>query len=355
MTTSTATRDGIAAFAASVRDALADLPAEELDELTDGLEADLTERAADRGAELGDPVAYAEELRAAAGYPPRAARSHLGDALPNLRSLPHEMVRRFNALRAENPAVCAVVAFAMSLRPVWWIARAWAAYYIVGTIAGGPYRGFTGIPSNGFAWLLLLGLVVLSVQFGRGRWLRREGARAVFLVASGVLALALPFLVAGATQDADNLATAYYGDGGATYGPQSLTNSNGEAISNIYAYDAEGNPIDQVQLFDQNGNPLNATSDTDGLWLDAPDGSGMMFVANGDVPGRAGWNVFPLAHVNSWSDYEDDGKFDDTEVSPATFPFDFVKALASSEPPTDELTPEAAPTPLASPEATTAP
>ena len=41
MTTSTHTSDDVAAFAAAVRDALADLPREEVDDLTDGLEGDL--------------------------------------------------------------------------------------------------------------------------------------------------------------------------------------------------------------------------------------------------------------------------------------------------------------------------
>jgi hypothetical protein len=45
------------AFAAEVRLALADLPADEVEALTDGLEADLAERVAERGDELGDPVA----------------------------------------------------------------------------------------------------------------------------------------------------------------------------------------------------------------------------------------------------------------------------------------------------------
>jgi len=47
MTTMTATDPAIEEFATAVRAALGDLPADEVDDLTDGLEADLTERAAD--------------------------------------------------------------------------------------------------------------------------------------------------------------------------------------------------------------------------------------------------------------------------------------------------------------------
>src|ERR1700709_2176140 len=57
-------------FARAVRAALADLPADEVDDLTDGLEADLAERAADEESpDFGDPTDYANELRSAAGLP----------------------------------------------------------------------------------------------------------------------------------------------------------------------------------------------------------------------------------------------------------------------------------------------
>ena len=64
MTTTVPTE--IASFAASVRAELADLPAEEVEELTEGLEADLAEAfREDLARELGDPSAYAAELRTA--------------------------------------------------------------------------------------------------------------------------------------------------------------------------------------------------------------------------------------------------------------------------------------------------
>lgn len=71
-----------AAFAAAVRERLSDLPTDEVDELLDGLQGDLTERlaeSADAGdvgtGELGDPEAYADELRQAAGLPSGAMRT----------------------------------------------------------------------------------------------------------------------------------------------------------------------------------------------------------------------------------------------------------------------------------------
>ena len=62
----------VRAFVARVREHLGDLDAEEQQELTIGLEADLTDLVAERGPEaLGDPVVYARELRTAAGHPPK--------------------------------------------------------------------------------------------------------------------------------------------------------------------------------------------------------------------------------------------------------------------------------------------
>jgi hypothetical protein len=310
-----------------VRTALADLPPDDLDELTDGLEADLAERAADAGEDLGDPVAYAQELRAAAGYPPRSARSHLGDTLPNLRTLPQELRRRWDELLAHRSLIASVVSFFVALRPVWWMFRGAAAYALLAS--------FLGI--NGLHWWPVgVASVVLSVQAGRGRMAGRAWVRWLNRAVSAVVLIATPFLLGWALNAWNNAMYPVYEE---TWYPQSL-NVGGMQIDNIYAYDAAGEPIDQVQLFDQNGDPLNLTTDTSAGFLGTQDGS--MVVPSGDVPGRAGWNVYPLAHANDWSDYEDDGKLDDTEISDATFPFPTVKPLAGypTEPEVAQETPD---------------
>lgn len=55
-------------FAEAVRAQLADLPADEVDDLVEGLVGDLSDQAADHGGQidLGDPAAFAQELRDAA-------------------------------------------------------------------------------------------------------------------------------------------------------------------------------------------------------------------------------------------------------------------------------------------------
>ena len=63
--------DRIRAFADVVRAHLDDLPRDEVDEIVEGLTSDLAEQAAegDGALDLGDPAAYAAELRSAAEMP----------------------------------------------------------------------------------------------------------------------------------------------------------------------------------------------------------------------------------------------------------------------------------------------
>ncbi|CAN5590304.1 hypothetical protein BH09ACT4_BH09ACT4_21160 [soil metagenome] len=334
----------VATFATAVRAALSDLPPDDLDELTEGLEADLTERAAEPGAdELGDPIAYAEELRAAAGYPPRSARSHLGDALPDLRSLPQELRRRWEVLLRTRPLIASAVEFFVALRPVWWVLRGLAAHVLLAS--------FVGFGGTNF-WPLAVVLVVLSVQVGRGRMSGKTWVRWITRAVSAVVIVAAPFLLAwGATQV--NLAMSggdYYEP--EVYYPQQLT-FDGNPVFNVFAYDADGNPIDQVQLYDQNGNTLNLVGEENSSIDDA---TGGLAVPNGDVPGRAGWNVYPLGSVSYQSLDEFGNVGDATPVVPSP-PFATVKPLSGHGQalPITDGAPVAAPVAAPSPAPSTAP
>ena len=74
--------EDVRAYVRAVRAWLGDLPADEVEDLTAGMEADLAERAAESGGPLGgllgQPEAYAAELRSAAGLPPRVERGGAG-------------------------------------------------------------------------------------------------------------------------------------------------------------------------------------------------------------------------------------------------------------------------------------
>ena len=65
--------DDVATYVREVQAELADLPKDDVDDLTGGMEADLSELAAESGGDLvgrlGSPKLYAAELRSAAGLP----------------------------------------------------------------------------------------------------------------------------------------------------------------------------------------------------------------------------------------------------------------------------------------------
>lgn len=319
--TTTLTPD-IAAFATTVRAELSDLAPDEIDDLTDGLEADLAERLEDTPSEgLGDPAVYAAELRAAAGHPPRSAWAHVGgrgaqSALAEFRAELADWRERWASFLARRPGLTAIVAFLVALRPVWWVFRG----VIVGTLVLSAFGQGWSLPRSAIGWLVTLAAVVVSVQFGRERWLPKGWMRGALAVVNVFLAISAPFIAATAlsgwnatVERVDQL------DQSAWY-PQDGLLLDGVPVDNVFAYDAAGNPIDQVQLFDANGNPLDLFGTKPDPWLYGPDGS--MLVGSPDVAGRAGWNVYPLGHV---ADLGEDGSPD--RITPAEFPFDSVKPL----------------------------
>jgi hypothetical protein len=311
----------IAAFATAVRAQLADLSPDEIDDLTDGLEADLAESVADRPNEnFGDPSVYAAELRAAAGHQPRAAHSHIGGTgiLPDLRSIPRILRARWRALLERRPILAGAVAMLATLRPVWWVLRgAVLAILLLSPVVGGSY----GAPMNGWMWLAVLAGVVVSVQVGRGIWLRGRSAKRAVIAANAVVIIAAPLLAATILGAVNNMYNAYYWEStpsisdGLTY--------NGVNVGNIYAYDAEGNPIERVQLFDQFGEPLNLAGDPGQEWTIGP--HDVPVVPSGDVPGRTGWNVYPLSELTT-SPFAPEADLSD--VREPKFPFPVVKPLS---------------------------
>ena len=230
--------DDVRAYVGAVRAWLGDLPPEEVEDLTAGMEADLAERAAESGgtlgALLGQPEAYAAELRSAAGLPPRWVP--VGPATPgpgSLRSLRasiresgDDALRRFPWLR--------------DLRPSWWLARGAVAGWVVQSVLG---------TSN---WLLPLVGAAVSFWIGRRTAAGRlpSGSRGL-LTAGNALAivLLLPAMVALLSSGGDDEAM------GPAYAPSGLS-TNGETVQNLYAYDAAGNRLEDVRLFDQNGQPV---------------------------------------------------------------------------------------------------
>ncbi|MBP2457207.1 hypothetical protein ABID70_002732 [Clavibacter michiganensis] len=278
----------IRAFAAAVRARLADLDPEDVDDLTGGLEADLQEEAADHdGAlELGDPVRYADELRSSAGLPERTVDTDAASPLHQLRDRVRERAGELHARIRANRELSAILDLLIVFRPVWWLLRAWAGYQMLAIVVLGSLRV---LPTDPISWTVLIVLTVISVQWGLGRWARSRPARTLRTAVSAVTAVVLVALIPSMLNE---LAVRGYDDAGSAY-PTSYEQPglslDGEQVTNLFAYDAEGDLLDRVQLFDQDGDPLTTIGSyaTDGLATDPTTGESV-------APSDGAWNVFPL-------------------------------------------------------------
>jgi hypothetical protein len=334
----------IASFVAAVRAQLDDLSADEVTELTGGLEADLTDALAAEGdtpaQRYGDPAEYARELRAAAGLPARSGfrpdpetsaekwrRFLFG---PSWRSLPPQAVYReaSQALQGQ-PWWPAVRDFLIVLRPAWWVLRAWLAVQLLMMAAG---TGDQLIRGGVAGFLLLIGAVVISVELGRRSPLPQAWQR-VLITAGNVLAVIALLPVAAASG-----AHAYYSSGDSS-SPSGLS-VDGTPVNNVFPYDSQGRPLTGVQLYDQDGHPLEIgegarsySNDVTGAYGDLLPGTGP------GTPPR--WNVFPMqAKI-----LDDAGNYGPPEQPPA--PFSAVPPLIAAPTPTTIATANPTATPTA--------
>lgn len=333
-----------AEFAAAVREHLSDLPPEELDELLDGLQADLVERLGDGdggggsgdgsgdgsggggGGDLGDPGAYAEELRQAAGLPPReeaaqGRRRSLREALSATRA---EAAERFRRFWDASPPRRAVRDFAVSLRPVWWVARGLVLAWVLLSLLGMAYLSLP-------ATALVLALILLSVQWGRGAW---APARWLVWLRRAANAAAILLLLPAVSVVLNQVAAPRYIEAGPSYQP-GLT-QNGAQIENIFAYDCAGRPLDGVQLFDQGGRPITTLLGelADGAqpapgWDEAAQRN-IFYLRSGLVTMPETWNVFPLREARL--DPTDDWTRAEQRAEAADPPFAEIPSLGSGCP-----------------------
>jgi len=273
-------------FASAVRHELHDLGPDVIDELTDGLEADLTDSLAD-GGELGDPVEYAAELRAAAGLDPRGRGTRTSDIDAAARAAIAELRSEAAGFVAKHPLVRGVVEFFVSLRPVWWVLRGLAVFALLNA----PTMSL--VPQSEIWWIPLVGILVVSVQWGRGHWLPWRWSRPAVIVISVISLLVLPVVLANTANIASQRYEIY---------PEPMYDGvmlNGQQVTNIFAYGADGSALTDVRLFDQNGEPLAVVPETwDAQYnYDYMSGDEVIYVPSNEVAGTTGWNVYPLATV----------------------------------------------------------
>ncbi|KAA1427615.1 hypothetical protein [Nocardioides antri] len=292
-------RPEVAAFVEDVRRRLADLDEETRDELTGGLEADLSDQLAD-GAPLGDPATYAAELRAAAGLPDRRRRTL--PQLPDLRAPGEVMDRsraRFFAL-VDQPRVAPAWEVLVALRPAWWLARAWIAVTTLDAFSG-SWEPISVIPSLGAPLVgeaVLVAAIAVSTLIGMGRvWPgsgpdRATGSRVALLVlnATALLAPALWSAPWTGTIHHENWVSYDRGYADGSRADDSGLRLDGRPIHNLFAYDTAGNPIDRVQLFDAAGEPVRIGPEDTATGRRAERTVGCP-ARNGKV---AVYNVFPL-------------------------------------------------------------
>lgn len=318
----TSFRDDVAVFAAAVRSHLADLPADEVEDLTDGLEADLLDQAEDqnRWPVAKDAARYADELRTAAGLPSKplpvtspTLRERLIEFDLNARAKVTQFVRssRFGAW---------LIDLLVAMRPAWWLFRGWAVYVTIWMLAARQSRL---LPTELLGWAMLFAVVLVSVQWGRGRWLPQRWLKAVRVLMSAAAIAAAPILALGVLDTVNNAveASQVYSNPS----PVGL-NLDGRPVTNIFGYDADGHPIAQIQLFDQNGDPL-VTVGQNGTGQDADynGGPGSVPIPYAKVGDNRIWNVFPLREAPLSSD----GSVDTSRAQDAALPMRSTTPLSA--------------------------
>jgi len=342
--------DGVAAYVRDVRAELADLPAEDVDDLTGGMEADLNELAAESGGDLvgrlGSPGLYAAELRAAAGLPERVVgpgprRRPLTDALTHARV-------SFTMLAEQHPWLRSVTAFLVTLRPAWWLIRGYLAAWALWSLLG----GMRGLGPHGVLELAMaIVAIVVSVQLGRG-WLRQWPLLRPLLIVANAFAVvvALVASTSGVTSGEANYAAQAYGP------PQGVA-LDGAPVANIYAYGSDGKRLTGFRLFAQDGRPLDLAQsavEVNGRLVSA-DANGNPMAVVRDSSGAPLLNVYPqmLFGPDPWQVTD---PANPQANSPQWTPPMSINPLipSSAATATPEQTTRATPTPAATPSGPTA-
>lgn len=283
------------AYAHAVRRHLGGLSTDQVDDLTDGLEADLADALADRpggGDDLlalfGPPKEYATELRTAAGFgeAPATRRRRSEAVRARLVALRERVLR---PLRAQLwwPGAAGLAA---ELAPAWWVLRGYVLYRAV---AGVLESHTTLLPYALAGWLLLVAALAASVQWGRGRWAGRRGLRVLAATAQAVAVVALIPVGYYLSQSID-------GDGGmyAVYeSPDEGVYVDGVPAKNLFVYDADGLPVPGALVYDQDGKPVSVG---EGVYQFQGDQQWALVPAE-DLDGTVRANVYPRAGVlNGW-------------------------------------------------------
>ncbi|MFU8870617.1 HAAS signaling domain-containing protein [Micromonospora sp. SL4-19] len=249
----TVTEQEITDYVDRVRAALADLPPDVRDELTEELPEHLAEVAAETdGAlvdRLGEPEAYAAELRAAAGADGRVDRSSLDNRLAAVRARLAVRLRRVDNRLGPLLGYGTASEFLRPLRPAWWLVRGWLVALLVSAVLGEPSGLLPRLSGSVLAGLFLLaGTVLASVWLGhRSAGFRGWPRRLLRFGTAALLLFSLAMLV-----NVDQHASS---DEFASYHEVSV-GSPYDSVEDVFVYDEQGRLVPNARLFDQNGVPI---------------------------------------------------------------------------------------------------
>ncbi|MCH8612141.1 hypothetical protein [Arsenicicoccus dermatophilus] len=272
-------------YVARVRRALDDLDAEVVGELTLGMEADLAEIRAEAGSlveRLGVPERCADELRAAADLPPRAAVAPrargMRGATARIASGRERTRRHWERAVVDHPWLRPCADYVRTLRPAWWLLRGFLAVWVLGA----------GLTWDGPIAVLALGpAIVGSVWLGaRGAGSQPSARRA--LLAGNVVAVAAA-LVFGAKLVDRFLVTGPISEERVVYVDQQVEGlvHDGEHVANLFVYDEQGRRVPRARLVTDTGKELTGQPPVVGV--DQP--------RVVDIYGRSYTNVFPVAQA----------------------------------------------------------
>lgn len=225
-------------FAKAVRSELNDLPKSVIEELTSELETSLEERRLDEGDSFnpGSPITYAAELRDAAGVPPKS------NTAKNFSS--KQFIAGLEQWFRRTPVTEAILEFGISIRPLWWITRAFLAWGILSDF----------YPNSVASVALLMLLIFLSVQWGRKKWFTNKFFRASLLPLNLVAIIALlPGSVLlsntlNSIQNTEQMMQQWSANDGLEY--------NGSAVTKLRAIDSNGIEVTGLSFENQDGTPI---------------------------------------------------------------------------------------------------
>lgn len=220
---------------------LADLSEDDREEVIQDLRAHLAEvDESEVEVALGSPSEFVAEFRASAGLDEKPGKARWW-SYANAHARLVELCERLAELSRWQ-----------SWRPVWIWMRGWLVVSTIAVLSGGT--AFHPFPIPAIEESLAIGLLLVGTATFASLWLDRgrTEVRSVFSILFNTLAVVL---LAVSLASAAALSRNYLVD--EPYLPDQLVAPDGVPISNIYAYDLDGNPV-EVLLFDQDGRPIRS-------------------------------------------------------------------------------------------------